>query len=104
MKNRRNILTKLEQLKNFLKNYNEPYAKILDDLETEMRSADILNMQKEIEILERLKTHMFGGMGSINDIWISRRNGHKVDDEEKANSRLDELRWQLKDALKEETS
>jgi hypothetical protein len=104
MKNRKSILEKLEQLKSFLRNYNEPYADVLEDLEEEIKSADILNLEKEKEILERLKTYMFGGMGSINDIWISKNNGHKVDDEQKANKTLEELRWQLRNAIKEETS
>jgi hypothetical protein len=42
---------------------------------------------------------LLGGMGSLNDVWISRRNGHKVDDERSANERLDQLRTRLFDQV-----
>jgi hypothetical protein len=38
---------------------------------------------------------LFGGMGSLNDVFITRLNGDKVDDEDAANRRLDQLRTRL---------
>ena len=45
---------------------------------------------------------LFGGMGSLSDVWISRRNGHAVDDEEAANAKLDRLRRRLLAAVRDE--
>lgn len=41
----------------------------------------------------------FGGMGTLNDLAISRINGHVVDDESEANRRLNELRRALWNAI-----
>lgn len=38
---------------------------------------------------------LFGGMASLNDVVITRRNGHRVDDEDAANRQLDQLRDRL---------
>jgi Domain of unknown function (DUF6966) len=39
----------------------------------------------------------FGGMGSLNDLWLSRGNGHRIDDgeEDKVNRRLQQLRGEV---------
>ena len=38
---------------------------------------------------------MFGGMGSLTDIIITRSNGHVVEDEDHANRQLDALRKEI---------
>jgi hypothetical protein len=38
---------------------------------------------------------MFGGMGSLTDIIITRSNGHVVEDEDHANRQLDALRSEI---------
>jgi hypothetical protein len=38
---------------------------------------------------------MFGAMGSLTDIIITRSNGHLVDDEDHANQQLDVLRTEI---------
>jgi hypothetical protein len=38
---------------------------------------------------------LFGGMGSLNDVLISRLNGHDVDNESTANEQLDRMTSQL---------
>jgi len=53
-----------------------------------------------LETISNLRKHAFGGMGSLNDLWLCKENGHIVDDESSANEKLDELRERLKDALR----
>jgi len=40
-------------------------------------------------------------MGSLNDVFITRLNGDKVDDEDAANRQLDRLRAELRRELSE---
>lgn len=42
---------------------------------------------------------LLGGLGSLTDVWISKRNGHDVDDERSANAELDRLRHRLREFL-----
>jgi hypothetical protein len=43
---------------------------------------------------------MFGGMGSLTDVFITRANGHIVEDERAANMKLDSLRTAIFAAIK----
>ena len=47
------------------------------------------------ELTAEDKHVLFGGMGSLNDVFITRLNGDKVDDEGAANRQLDQLRAKL---------
>jgi hypothetical protein len=42
---------------------------------------------------------LFGGMGSLNDVVISRANGHVVDDEAAANQEVDRLTRELWESI-----
>ncbi len=73
-----------------LEGSEDPYGAVLCDTAARM-SVDGATLSTED------RHSLFGGMGSLNDVWMSRRNGHKVDDERSANERLDRLRTQLFD-------
>jgi len=48
--------------------------------------------------LQKKVRELFGGMGSLSDLWLGRANGHDVEDERSANIELDILRerlWEL---------
>ena len=52
-------------------------------------------------ILSKAKKEILAGMGSLNDVWICRDNGHEVDDEESANKELEHLRIKLRRVLED---
>ena len=55
--------------------------------------------QDEIRrLIEREHRVLFGGMGSLNDLWIDPENGHVVSNPRDANRKLDEFRDRLYEA------
>ena len=53
------------------------------------------------EEVSNVSHYLFGGMGSLNDLVISKFNRHEVSDEKAANRELDSIRAQIKNAWKE---
>ena len=83
----------MESLASFLRTYGEHQwsAKIEDDLHF-IRKGDVFGAQRFLGY--------FGGMGSLNDVWLCKVNGHTVPAgvESRVNSELDQLKsvaWQL---------
>lgn len=46
----------------------------------------LMSIDQCTDLNERRVLYLFGGMGSLNDIWICRANGDLVDDEQQANA------------------
>ena len=83
----------MESLASFLRTYGEHQwsPKIEDDLHF-IRKGDAFGAQRFLGY--------FGGMGSLNDVWLCKVNGHTVPAgvESRVNSELDQLKsvaWQL---------
>lgn len=82
------VIATLSELKEFLLRYEVSWALNVDEV------LRIAAWNREYE-LKNTVTAMFGGMGSLNDIYICRVNGHNVQDEAAANAELDRLRGKL---------
>jgi hypothetical protein len=77
------------QLEQFLQGHGVNYATVVRDLKVRLESVrDTNEIRREVRSL-------FGGMGSLNDLWISRANGDLVEDEKAANRELNDLRSEL---------
>ncbi len=89
----------LKDIEQFLRRHNETgWASMVDSILNQHRSK--LNCP---DICDDARA-LFGGMGSFTDLWISRANGHSVDDEAVANATLDHLRERLWDLLRNQPS
>jgi hypothetical protein len=92
---RRALVEALMDLERQLKRYQDPYASVVTGVREGIESEDEAPVSPtDLDEVRR----MFGGMASLNDIYISKANGHSVDNEEEANRKVDELRdmlWQL---------
>jgi len=96
------VCTTLKELEDFLQSCGEEYSSILSKHRRTLEQyiTDPGKYPFPLETISELKKHAFGGMGSLNDLWLSKENGHTLDDESSANEKLDELRERLKDALR----
>ncbi len=83
--NTTNILQQLDEL---LSNHRVSYSVVTHGLLEKLRSDSGEYIPDSLASEIR---GLFGGMGSLNDVYISKLNGHSVDDEAKANKRLGEL-------------
>jgi hypothetical protein len=84
-----NVTKAIEELMSLLRRFDERHwsTKIEDDLFF-LRKGDIYGAK-------RFLTY-FGGMGSLNDVWLCAANGHSVSDEmeQKVNTEFDALKSQ----------
>ena len=88
----------LSRLATFLKDHNVSYAAVVESIHHRLaQRPEEPIAARDTEAIEAL----FGGMGSLNDVYISRENGHVVEDEEEANQELDSLRAELWQKLKQ---
>ena len=78
----------LEELASFLEHCGESsWPPILRRLKSEVTNADPTNKTALAELVTRLRP-LFGGMGSLNDLYLCRENGHNVPNEQVANAKL----------------
>jgi hypothetical protein len=89
--NRRAIRQTLNDLLSLLEKHSVGYGAILRDIASRLDAGGELSADNVHQLL--------GGMGSLTDVYISRRNGHTVDDEGAANRKLDRLRAKLRERL-----
>ena len=97
----REIATILQDIEILLDSCKVGYAVIAKKYAEQLKQ---LQTSGEVDIqiiLYEIKKQMLGGMGSLNDVWISRENGHNVDDEAIANKKLEEYRVRLRQLLKD---
>ena len=87
----------LSKLMSFLKFHEVNYAAVIEKYLIKFESANTENQIKDI--VEEARQRIFSGMGSLNDIWISKENGHNVDNEKIANIKLEQLRQELRNIL-----
>jgi len=86
------MLDSLRRIAEHLRSHRVAYADKIESVSNQIRHTETSSLSPdELESVMGL----FGGMGSLNDVYISRRNGHVVDDEAEANRRLDLLREEL---------
>ena len=95
------VLLTLEKIESLLIKHKVSYAPFLHDIIIHFRSTDPLGSRDQI-FPEDIRKHLLGGMGSLNDVWISKKNGDEVEDEESANRKLDGLRKKLHGFLTEQ--
>jgi hypothetical protein len=70
--------------------YGDRYwSDVLRQHEVKAQGLDPKNREDWRQFLSSLR--LLGGMGSLNDLVISKQNGHVVDDEAKANQELSSL-------------
>lgn len=86
----------LKGIKGFLEKYNDQkwppwFSEQIKELESPWSN--------ETKVLQEL-VGLFGGMGSFNDLYLCKENGHIIDNENAANRELDNLRGQLYQELK----
>ena|SRR5580765_1121999 len=87
----------LDRLAAFLRSHNVAYAEVVESVRRNLEQTPTGGASdKDSGAVEAL----FGGMGSLNDVYISKQNGHAVDDEGQANRKLDSLREELWQQLK----
>jgi len=88
------LISILSRLVTFLQSHGVRYATVVENylkkLEAASAEEDISRISAEV------REQMLKGMGSLNDVWISRENGHIVSDEKAANSQLEMLREELR--------
>lgn len=87
------VIDALETLVAFLREHRVSYGQIAAGVLATIR-ADGLTPGTSAEAKA-----MFGAMGSLTDVYVTRRNGHAVVDEASANRRLRELTDDLWRAL-----
>jgi hypothetical protein len=83
---------RLSELQRFLEQHGVKYAAQVGELRRRIdtiRTAELPESERD-----RVRA-LFGGMGSLNDVVITRANGHVVDNEAAANLELDRLTQQL---------
>lgn len=91
------LINILSRLLRFLQSHDVRYAIIVENYLKRLESA---NTEDEINrILAEARERMLRGMGSLNDVWICNENGHIVDDEKMANSKLELFREELRHVL-----
>ena len=82
----RDVLGSLERL---LEQHRVAYATVIRAVNRDFRDAGLT-----VSTWDRIRA-MFGGMGSLTDVYITKANGNAVDDEDAANETLDMMRSQL---------
>lgn len=87
----------LRDMEDFLASHNEgAWPPILHDLRA--RASGAQDERLPPSLIQDIR-ELFGGMGSLSDLWISKLNGHRVENEQRANDTLNTLREALWNAL-----
>lgn len=87
------LLKLLEEGRQLLTEYNVKWNSVLAKMYKELSN---IYVDKEIlEFLLKNGTNIYGGMGSLYDVFICSENGHVADDFVKANKKLDDYREKL---------
>ncbi len=94
------ITIALQDIESLLDASKVGYAVIAKKYAEQLKKMEATGATDEQSIMSEIKKQMLGGMGSLNDVWISRENGHDVDDEDSANKELEEYRTRLRQQLK----
>jgi hypothetical protein len=86
------VRSRLSELEHFLEQHHVTYAAqvatVRQRIDT-VRAAELPHSERDRVLA------MFGGMGSLNDVVISRENGHVVEDEVATNRELERITEQL---------
>ena len=100
MKQKAQIESSLNDLADFLESRRVGYSTIVkQDLERLVQMDEKRQSKDFEEFIVQIGKQYFSGMGSLNDLWISERNGNRVRDEKIDNERLDSLRNNLRVSL-----
>jgi hypothetical protein len=92
---RNEALSVLDELVEFLRAHTDyGQADALEDIRLRVSRPDFTKLSHDDE------PTLFGGMGSLSDLYISKENHHAVKDERAANAALDRLRSRLRTAIK----
>jgi hypothetical protein len=88
--NQRRIVNLLVRLDDLLGKHHVRYDVVVHPIRQQAEQEADLSAETRARALE-----MFGAMGSLTDIVITRANGHLVEDEDGANEELDAIRREL---------
>lgn len=94
------LLAILYELLGFLETHKVNYASVIKRIVKTLEP--IIDHEKLQQAIKDSRRQLLGGMGSLNDVWITKENGHVVDDEKAANRRLEEYREKLRRILVQE--
>ena len=89
----------LQEIELLLESFKVKYAIIAKKYREELVKLSSDDPSNNQAILSDIKQKMLAGMGSLNDVWISKDNGHDVEDEISANKELERLRNKLRKNL-----
>jgi hypothetical protein len=78
----------LKEFENFIKKYHAKYDESLKKYRLMLQTGEELKIK---EALSELDVYAFGGMGSLQDLQISKESGHLIEekDEKKVNNLLE---------------
>ena len=82
------VIATLTEIRELLWKHRVKWTSAADRVLDSIADADAPTVKARI-------LEMYGGAGSLNDIWICRENGEEVDDQEAANAELDRLTSRL---------
>ncbi|MDR4515323.1 hypothetical protein [Nitrosomonas sp.] len=88
----------LREIELLLESFKVKYAIFVKKYRKELEQLTLDDSKTQL-ILPEIKNKMLAGMGSLNDVWISKDNGHDVEDEVSANKKLENLRNKLRKIL-----
>ncbi len=93
------IIALLIELCEFLNSRKVSFAVVISQILDEITS--VKSDSEKLFIIEAAQKQLQGGMGSLNDVWICKENGHVTTDEQGDNEKLEEYRIRLRDLLTE---
>ncbi len=91
------LIRALNEFLGFCVKYKCAYPAYVETFLAKLQSGESFSKEE----LSNVSHYLFGGMGSLNDLVISKFNRHEVADEKAANRELDSIRNQIKNAWKE---
>jgi hypothetical protein len=91
------LINTLTELLTFLQHHDVRYSVVVENYLKKLESAS--SKEEAMQIMTEVRERVLGGMGSLNDVWISKENGHTVDNENYANSQLEVFRDELRRIL-----
>jgi len=86
------VLAAVRELEDFFRRHEVNYLSVMADQRRRVETISALILP---ESEQRRIVDLFGGMGTLNDVVVSRQNGHDVDDEQGANEQLDQMTTRL---------
>ena len=86
------VLAAMRELEDFFRRHRVNYLSVMAD---ERRRVEKISAPTLPESEQRRIVDLFGGMGTLNDVVVSRQNRHDVDDEQGANEQLDQMTTRL---------